>query len=304
MYVFYDILIMSDGRNYTGDNVSKINSKSKILTLTAPIMSGIANVIWDKVIISISGGKDSAALLAWAVQNFSRDVLVAVHAVIDIDWTQTIGVVRDQCKQFDVELVEVTGVDKNGDTKGFLDQLTAPRVNRKSGEVGEYQFPSMSARWCTSLLKTNPIDKYARTFTGNVLVLIGERREESPNRSKLEAIRPDTKNSIANRTIVKHSPILDMTEEQVWAVIDELEIIKHPCYSWGVKRASCAICIFSSDKEIRIAAEKAPEIVAKYIAAEKKIKHTFRFIPATKKRGEIKKTIEQIINDKSLQEVA
>jgi 3'-phosphoadenosine 5'-phosphosulfate sulfotransferase (PAPS reductase)/FAD synthetase len=229
---------------------------------------------------------------------------VAVHAVIDIDWTQTIGVVRDQCKQFDVELVEVTGVDKNGDTKGFLDQLTAPRVNRKSGDVGEYQYPSMSARWCTSLLKTNPIDKYARTFTGNVLVLIGERREESPNRAKLVAVRPDDKNTIATRKVVKHSPILDMTEAQVWAVIEELQIIKHPCYSWGVKRASCAICIFSSDAEIRIAAEKAPEIVAKYIAAEKKIKHTFRFIPATKKRGEIKKTIEQIINDKSLQEVA
>jgi 3'-phosphoadenosine 5'-phosphosulfate sulfotransferase (PAPS reductase)/FAD synthetase len=270
--------------------------KNQTLTLTAPIHAEIANQSWDKIIVSVSGGKDSAVLLAWACDNFPIEKLVAVHATIDIDWNETLPVVRRQCKQFNVPLVEVCAIDKDGNTKGFLDQLTAKRVNRKTGEVGEYQFPSMSNRWCTSVLKTGPIDKYARTLRGNILVLIGERREESANRAKLDAVRPDEKNSIAGRTIVKYSPILDMLETQVWAVIDEMKIEKHPCYGWGVTRASCAICIFSSNREIRIAAERAPEIVAKYIEAEKQIQHAFRYKPATKKRGEQRLTIEQIVN--------
>lgn len=39
---------------------------SQILALSAPMASEIAQVTWDKVIISVSGGKDSAVLLAWA----------------------------------------------------------------------------------------------------------------------------------------------------------------------------------------------------------------------------------------------
>jgi DNA sulfur modification protein DndC len=249
----------------------------------------------DHVVISVSGGKDSAALMQWAVNTFPKEKLVCVHAKIDIDWKETIGVVEAQCKHFDLPLVVVQAVDKNGQEKGFLDQLTSPRIDRKTGEVKQYQFPSMSSRWCTSILKTGPIDKYARSLSGNVLVLIGERREESPKRAALEAWRPDADNSKPGRTVVKFSPILDMTEDQVWAVIEANKIPKHPCYSWGISRASCAICIFSSNTEIKLAAERAPEIVAAYITAESKIDHTFKYKPATKTRPAIKQTVAQIL---------
>lgn len=81
----------------------------------------------------------------------------------------------------------------------------------------------------------------------------------------------------------------------MWAIIDQNNIPKHPCYSWGVSRASCAICIFSSNKEILLAAKHAPEIVAKYVEAESKIKHSFRYMPATKSRPEQKLTIADIL---------
>lgn len=249
----------------------------------------------DWVVVSVSGGKDSAALMKWAVDNFPKDKLVCVHAKIDIDWKETIGVVEAQCKHFGLRLVIVEAVDKVGAVAGFLSILTRKRVDRKTGESKEYQFPDMRNRWCTSILKTGPCDKFVRTLKGNVLVLIGERREESSKRAKLEEWRPDEKNSKCGRTVVKYSPILDMTEAEVWSVIDQCGVPKHPCYSWGVKRASCAICIFSSDKDIALAAKHAPEIVAKYIEAEAKIKHAFRFNPATKSREEQRTKIADIL---------
>jgi len=250
---------------------------------------------WDKIVISISGGKDSSVLMKWAIDNFPKEKLVCVHAEIDIDWDETIPIVKEQCKYFDLPLVIVKAIDKNGKEKGFIDQLTAPRVNRKTGAIGEYQFPSMSNRWCTSVLKTGPIDKYCRSLKGNVLVLIGERREESSQRAKLEAYRPDLKNSKAGRNIVKYSPILDLLENEVWEIINKNNIPKHPCYQLGVSRASCAICIFSSDKEIAIAANHAPHIVKRLIDAENKIQHSYKYKPATKKRGAIKESINDIL---------
>ncbi len=249
----------------------------------------------EHVVISISGGKDSAALMQWAVNTFPKEKLVCVHAVIDIDWSQTVQVVKDQCSHFDLPVKFVEAVDKTGAPQGFLSILNSPRIDRKTGEAKENQFPDMGNRWCTSRLKIAPIDKFVRTLKGRVLILIGERREESSQRAKLEAWRPDEQNSKSGREVVKYSPILDLTEAEVWKVIDDNKIPKHPCYSWGVSRASCAICIFSSNKEIALAAKHAPEIVAKYIEAEKKIKHTFRYKPATKKREEQKLTIESIL---------
>ena len=271
-----------------------------LMTLKAPIHSQISNTNWDHIIVSVSGGKDSGVLLAWAIQNFPKEKLVAVHAMIDIDWNETLQITKDQCAHFGVELVCVQAIDKDGNEKGFIDQLTSKRVNRKTGEVGQYQWPSMSSRWCTSVLKTGPIDKYCRALSGNVLVLIGERAEESAQRSKLEPVRVDDKNSKAGRNIIKHSPILALTEKDVWALTAESKIPVHPCYSWGVSRASCAICIFSSKEEIAIAAKHAPTIVAKMIAAEKKIDHTFRFKKATKKNPEQKQTIEQILAEQGV----
>jgi len=278
----------------------RCNMKNEILK-TSPIHSQIKDTNWDSIVVSISGGKDSCALLWWALENFPKEKLVAVHSIIDIDWDETLPIVKKQCEFFGIELITVQAIDKHGNTKGFLDQLTSPRVNRKTGKIGQYKFPDMGNRWCTSVLKTGPIDKYCRSLHGNILCLIGERREESSNRAKLEAVRPDTKNSKNGRTVVKYSPILDLTEKQVWALLEVENIPVHPCYKLGVKRASCAICIFSSDREIAIAATHAPHIVKKYIEAENKIEHSFKYKPATKKRGVIKKTIADILREQGIE---
>jgi 3'-phosphoadenosine 5'-phosphosulfate sulfotransferase (PAPS reductase)/FAD synthetase len=267
----------------------------KTMTETRPEIKKFIGQHWDHVVVSVSGGKDSSVLMQYAMDNFKKGAtLHFVHAVIDIDWHETMDVVKMQARHFQVEVDFVQAVDKNGMPKGFLSKLTSPRMKR-SGEITEQSFPDMCNRWCTSELKSAPIDKYCRGLSGRILVLIGERAEESANRAALDMIRPDEDLSKAGRTVVKFSPILEMLETEVWYVINTNGIPKHPCYSLGVSRASCAICIFSSDREIAIAADHAPDIVAAYVSAERKVKHTFRYKAATKKKAAETITVEQIL---------
>jgi len=259
----------------------------------------------DHIIVSISGGKDSTLLMIQAERlkkELPNTTFHYVHAVIDIDWKETKEVVKAQCAFFNVEPIFVIAVDKNGKEKGFLDQLTSERIDRKTGEKKEYMVPDMANRWCTSILKTGPIDKFARSLKGNVLVMIGERAEESIKRANLESWRPDPKNTRkdGSRTVVKWSPILKVLETEVWEAIEKSGAPVHPCYSWGVSRASCAICIFSSNKEIAIAAERAPEIVKAYMEAEAKISTSFKYKKATKTKPEQRISIADILEEQGV----
>jgi 3'-phosphoadenosine 5'-phosphosulfate sulfotransferase (PAPS reductase)/FAD synthetase len=253
---------------------------------------------WDSVVVNISGGKDSSALMVWALNAFPKEKLHFIHAEIDIDWKETLPVVRAQCAHFGVKAIVVCGTFADGSKKGFLSKLVAPRKDRKTGQLKQNRFPDMNNRWCTSELKQSPIHKWIRqNLKGRILNLMGERGEESRQRSNLNEVRRDEKLSCAGREVWNVSPIHKMTEAEVWEVIRENNIPVHPCYSWGVKRASCAICIFSSNADIKVAAKHAPEIVAKYLEAEKKITHTFRLRAATKKREEEKQTIASILKE-------
>jgi 3'-phosphoadenosine 5'-phosphosulfate sulfotransferase (PAPS reductase)/FAD synthetase len=142
-----------------------------------------------------------------------------------------------------------------------------------------------------------PIHSWIKNnLKGRILNLIGERAEESSQRAKLAEMRRDEKLSVAGREVWNGSPLLRLTESQVWEMIHRAKVPVHPCYGWGVKRASCAICIFSSDRDIALAAKHAPEIVAQYLEAEKQVKHSFRFKAATKSRAEFRETVQMIIN--------
>jgi 3'-phosphoadenosine 5'-phosphosulfate sulfotransferase (PAPS reductase)/FAD synthetase len=238
---------------------------------------------FDHVVVSISGGKDSSVLMQYALDNFPLEKLIFVHATIDIDWDETKQVVIDQCIHFGVadKLHFVQAIDKTGKLIGFVDILERKKISK--GESVEQMFPSMDCRWCTSSLKTGPINKLVRTLKGNIVVLIGERAEESDQRALLEAIRFSETLSVNGRTVHHLSPILPCSEREVWSVIKENKIPVHPCYSLGVSRASCAVCIFSSNKEIAVAGNHAPHIVARLVKAERKLSTSYRYKAPTKK---------------------
>ena len=265
----------------------------------------IEKVNWNHIIVQVSGGKDSAVLLDYAVKTFGKDKIIAMHCIIDLDWPETRHIVKEQCNQHQVRLIEVQAVDKSGNKKGILDHITSLKKDRKTGELKENQWPDKTNRWCTSLFKQGPSEKWIRNnCKGNILNLTGERREESPDRAKLDywEVKKSCKvtNQNLNRRLVYYRPLLDMTLAWVWAVIEDNKLIEHPAYALGMSRAGCAICIFSRPNEIKIAANNAPDIVRKMIEAEDKIEHSFRYKRATKKSKAIKISIKDILTNKHL----
>ena len=252
---------------------------------------------WDHVVVMVSGGKDSSVLMQYAAENFRPDQIKCVHAVIDIDHKETRDVVKAQAEFFQMPLIEVQAVNNKGQDKGFISMMLAPRRNNKTGEIGQQKFPSKSCRTCTSDLKAAPCDKYIRTLKGNILVLMGERGEESRERAEKDHWRPDAKLSVNGRNVVEFSPLKFMLETEVWSIIRENQIPVHPCYAQGFSRASCAICIFSSGHEIALAAKYQTEVVARYVAMERQLDHSFKYVPATKKKPAQRITIEMILKD-------
>ncbi len=124
-------------------------------------------------------------------------------------------------------------------------------------------FPQKSSdlrvRWCSPSLKIDVMGmainnepafkgvsktkKRAAKINARILVLTGERRQESTARSlyaEMEKHRCHTD----SRHVDHWRMVIDWTEQQVWAIIARWKVIPHPCYRLGFGRCSCMKCIF------------------------------------------------------------
>lgn len=82
----------------------------------------------------------------------------------------------------------------------------------------------------------------------NILVLTGERREESGARARYATCeRHYSTNKF--RRVDSYRPILAWPEVRVWAAMRHAGIVPHPCYWLGFGRASCETCIFAQAPE-------------------------------------------------------
>jgi len=84
------------------------------------------------------------------------------------------------------------------------------------------RWPSAKCRYCTSDCKVAPIAKYIRNKyifkeECRILMVSGERREESPHRKTLPEFEVDTNLTAGYRKVFRYRPILDMTKKEVWS---------------------------------------------------------------------------------------
>jgi len=256
---------------------------------------------YDLVIVSYSGGKDSLACLLHLLElGVPRSKIELHHNDVDghgeplMDWPVTTAYVKATGAALGIPVVFSW---REG---GFVQEMlrdhspTAPVSYERNGQRvslptvratpgTRLKFPQVSAdlsvRWCSSALK---IDPFARVLTNEpayqgkkILVVTGERAQESPARAKYQDAEPHRTDS--KRRLVHHwRPVLDWKEEQVWEIIERWGVRPHPAYQLGFGRTSCLACIFGNDDQWASVRAMAPERFRRIAQLEKDFRSTIK----------------------------
>lgn len=225
---------------------------------------------FDKIILCVSGGKDSHAMLFY-VAEMARDQGVSnrlhvLYSDTGMEWDNTENHVKILSKAVDI----VPNVVR---PKIPLIKKIENRVEKRGNG-----FPCASCRYCTGESKRDPMSKWIRELGhGFVLQITGERKFESKSRSQLPNFSFLPKRSSKYRSVFGWRPMLEYTEADIWSMVKKSGVKRHFAYDAGANRLGCACCIFSSHNDLRIEAEFNPAIAEKQIQLETDSGYRIRF---------------------------
>lgn len=189
------------------------------------------------VIASVSGGKDSTAMMLAL-----READVPFRAVFaDTGWE------APQTYDYLDLLREKIGPISTVSLSGGMVARSREKLS----------FPTRLGRWCTEDLKLRPLEAHLKSVeaeTGKCAVAaVGVRAQESEARRKL----PSWEDSSDLGSYVWR-PILEWTIQDVLAIHHRHKIPVNPLYRIGHNRVGCYPCIFSQKEEMRLISKLAP----------------------------------------------
>lgn len=302
-----------DFDGYTAEEIKKTLPANKSLTITDWLTGQTCifnNNLFDvdaaitdltyHFLVCFSGGKDSIAMVLHLLEmGVSKERITLHHHEVDgrgedlFDWTATASYCISFAKEMGLQLLfsyrdggiarEIFRKNEGLQSVFFQKEMGGEFFELKSnkGNTTKRKFPAVSGslctRWCSSIAK---IDVLGRVTTnnpayaqGNFVICTGERREESSKRStylEVEKYRAFSK----KRNAWQYRPIINWSEEEVWAIIEKYKVQVHPCYELGWGRCSCQTCIFSSANTWASIFEISPEKVERIAQIESEIDHT------------------------------
>jgi len=228
----------------------------KIASLPSEVVNAQA------IFVNHSGGKDSQAMLAALIDAGLKERLVVVHADLgEMEWEPMHKWIEETAFGLPVHVI-----------KPSLDFFELCRKYKR--------LPSGLARFCTSEMKTNPINRWIKSYCAEnglnrVVSALGLRAEESPLRAKKQALVIG-KASTRACDIVEWLPILDYLLQDVKDTIENAGQEMHKVYSQGFSRLSCVFCVFGKVSEHKQAASMRPELFKKMSELERELGKTIR----------------------------
>lgn len=220
-----------------------------------------------RVIASVSGGKDSAAMCLWLQeQGIEHD-----RVFMDTGWEHdsTYEYLRGPLTDKLGRIIEIKAKAPN--PTGRIMELLAsgslrPRVHAAimAGNmmvmicIHKGILPS-SARWCTEELKQIPFANYlaAHHSTVDVISAVGVRSEESKGRAELTEWEES-----AGLDCEVWRPLIAWTEQRVIEIHHQHNLRPNPLYLLGANRVGCWPCKYAKKSELRLISEMDPERIA------------------------------------------
>lgn len=226
------------------------------------------------VAIGVSGGKDSHAAALATITHLDRightGPRLLIHSDLGIvEWNDSLPMCDRLAQHIGIDLVVVRrkagGLMERWESRWESSKVRYETLSTVT-LVPCWSTPAM--RFCTSELKTHVITaELKRRFPGQTIVNVtGVRRAESAARAKATIAGAD-----ADGRIWSWRPIVDWSEQQVFAAIDRSGLPPHPAYrEFGMGRVSCRFCIMSSIADLTAAAAQpeAHDLYRRMVALE------------------------------------
>lgn len=192
-------------------------------------------------VIAFSGGKDSA-VTALLVKEALGDVPL-LFGDTTIEFPDTYEYIEDFAKRYGLRLFQEK---PDVDFLDFCDVLGPP---------------SRLMKWCCTVCKSRPINKFYNACEMEILSFDGIRRLESNRRAKYPRVVHVQKYSRQ----VSARPILMWSSFAVWLYIFRNSVPYNPLYEYGYSRVGCIYCPGNSLYDESLTKEYFPELYQEWI---------------------------------------